>query len=333
MKIEKLPSGSYRIRQQYKGKRYTVTVPYKPTTKEAMALMSNKMDDITPQETHKGTFQEHAEKYLEKCEERDLSPSTIRGYVSILKNMPSSFLELNFGEITEENVQKCVDAYSRNHSPKSTANFNGFIRAVIGEYRPQLRYSVDLPKKHKKAEYEPTTEDVMRIIEACKDTEYEIAIQLCCLGLRLGEVLAITSKDVSKDNVLTINKDMVKGAYKKEYVLKKKPKTEASNRRILIPSDLADLIREKEKAYTLYPNSLNRHLHKIQRELGIPPFRLQLLRHFAAAYLHKKGFTDQQILSYGGWENDSNVMKRVYRYNLDPHESQKQIADTFDNIF
>lgn len=40
MKIEKLPSGSYRIRKTYKKKLYTVITDYKPTNKEAIQLGS-----------------------------------------------------------------------------------------------------------------------------------------------------------------------------------------------------------------------------------------------------------------------------------------------------
>lgn len=36
MKIEKLPSGSYRIRKMYKGKSYQIVTDYKPTQKEAI---------------------------------------------------------------------------------------------------------------------------------------------------------------------------------------------------------------------------------------------------------------------------------------------------------
>ena len=39
MKIEKLPSGSYRIRKTYKGKTYAVIFDHKPTQKEAMQAM------------------------------------------------------------------------------------------------------------------------------------------------------------------------------------------------------------------------------------------------------------------------------------------------------
>ena len=39
MKIEKLPSGSYRIRKTYKGQVYTVVFDSKPTQKEALQAM------------------------------------------------------------------------------------------------------------------------------------------------------------------------------------------------------------------------------------------------------------------------------------------------------
>ena len=40
MKIEKLPSGSYRSRKMYKGQMYTVVFNDKPTQKEAMQAMA-----------------------------------------------------------------------------------------------------------------------------------------------------------------------------------------------------------------------------------------------------------------------------------------------------
>ena len=97
--------------------------------------------------------------------------------------------------------------------------------------------------------------------------------------------------------------------------------------------EIAELIREQGCVFEGNHHTVNEYLHKVQDKLGIPRFRLHMLRHFAAAYLHSKGFTDSQILSYGGWAENSDTMKRVYRYNLNPHESQKEISDTFKNIF
>ena len=46
MEIEKLPSGSYRIRQRYNGQRYSVTVDHKPSNKEALELLAEVMKDV-----------------------------------------------------------------------------------------------------------------------------------------------------------------------------------------------------------------------------------------------------------------------------------------------
>lgn len=335
MKIEKLPSGSYRLRKQYKGKSYTVTVPYKPSQREALRLMSEKIEEdaiLTPLEAPTSDFRYYSGQFIVYLEEAGKSPSTVRGYMSIRKNLPEWFLDTPLADVTQEALQKVVNEYSVTHSPKSTRNTYGFIRSVLTKYKPQGKYSIILPPKTNKAEYEPTTRDVQRCLEASKGSKYEIVLHLCALGLRRGEAIAITSDDVSTDNVLTINKDIVLDRHN-NYVLKDKPKTEESFRRILIPSSLADLIREQGVAYQGNAHSINEYLHRLQDNLGIPRFRLHMLRHFCVAYLHREGFSDQQIMSYGGWSNSSDVMKRAYRYNLDPEESQKEIASSLGNIF
>ena len=82
MKIEKLPSGSYRIRKMYKGKNYTVVFDYKPTQKEAMLAMAKELEKV--QEKNRSMkFQDAAEQYIES-KRNVLSPSTVGGYRNIL---------------------------------------------------------------------------------------------------------------------------------------------------------------------------------------------------------------------------------------------------------
>ena len=50
MKIEKLPSGSYRVRKMYKGQTYTVIFNGKPTQKEAVMAMAKELEKV--QEKH-----------------------------------------------------------------------------------------------------------------------------------------------------------------------------------------------------------------------------------------------------------------------------------------
>jgi len=334
MTIDKLPSGSYRIRQQYKGKRYTVVVPFKPTQKEALKLLSNELDKAENNGsilTDKASVDSYIEKYISKREKDGKSPSTIRNYISIRNNLSDVFMSKRFSELSQEDIQEEVNKYAVGRSAKSVSNMHGLIHSTLALYRPTFTYSIKLPSVQKKAEYEPTTKDIQRIIDASAGSRYECAYKCAVLGLRRGEFCAITAADLDNNNVLTINKDIVLDKNNK-YVLKDKPKTEDSNRRILIPEDVANLIRKQGCVYSGDPHSINKYLHTYQDKLGIPRFRLHMMRHFAVAYLHKQGFTDQQIMSYGGWSNSSDVMKRAYRYNLDPEDSQKEIANVFNNI-
>lgn len=60
MKLEKLPSGSYRIRKMYKGKMYTVTFEGKPTQKEAMLAMAAELEKVKTEKVNM-TFRKASE--------------------------------------------------------------------------------------------------------------------------------------------------------------------------------------------------------------------------------------------------------------------------------
>ena len=326
MTIEKRGT-SYRITYYIKGKRYRITVDHKPTKFEAEELVQKAITGCADV-PYNNTVMQLATDYIALCIRNDKSPSTISAYRSMLKNTPTWFNDLSIKNVTKDTFQKMIDEYADKHSPKSTKNLCGFYKGVFADLSHIKNSTIVLPKREKKAEYEPTTKDIQRILEYSKGSEYECVLNLCAIGLRRGEAMAITSADLDEDNVLTINKDLVKDDDLKKYVIKDHPKTEASNRRIRIPDSLADMIRSREKVYTLSPNSLSKNIHRMQDALGIPHFRLHTLRHYASALLHKKGFTDRQIMTYMGWET-AETMHKVYNYNLDPSETQKDISDVF----
>ena len=45
MKLEKLPSGSYRAQKMYKGKRYRITFDHKPSEKELTIAFAEKFEE------------------------------------------------------------------------------------------------------------------------------------------------------------------------------------------------------------------------------------------------------------------------------------------------
>lgn len=322
MTIEKLPSGSYRIRQMKDGKLYSATVPYKPTKKEAFELIQNKINHVVADSM---TFEQAANDYV-ASKKNVLSPSSVRNYHSIIRNLPSDFLHRDIHQIDTLVVQKLINNYASDHAPKTTHNLCGFVLSVLRLYLPKVDISVTLPAKPRTERYTPSTEDVRKIIEASRSTKYYVPMCLACLGLRNSEICALTILDL-KDDRLTINKALVRSD--NGYVIKPVPKTDASNRIIVLPRDLASAIREQGYIYEGYPQQIDKHLRRTQKKLSIPAFGIHRLRHFFASYAHDTlRLSDATIQALGGWNTD-NIMKSTYRHAMNEDAVRESIASDF----
>ncbi len=321
MKIEKLPSGSYRVRKMYKGKTYTLIFEGKPTQKEVMLKMAEKMERV--QESQKSmTFKAAADKYIES-KRNVLSPSTIRGYNGIIKQISDTFLEMSIYDVAAIDVQKEINRYSKDHSPKSTYNLHGLISAILGMFCPNLKINTTLPQKVKSEPYIPSADDIKKILECAKDTQFEIPIILACYGMRRSEICALTADDIDGD-VVRINKAMVQDE-NREWVVKT-TKTTTSTREIIIPTQVAEKIREQGYVYNGHPNSVTCYLTKVQDALNIPHFSIHKLRHYFASQMSALGVQEADILKLGGWETD-RVMKKIYRHSMiDKEENAKREA-------
>ena len=135
MKIEKLPSGSYRARKSYNGIRYCVTFDHKPSDKElAIAFAERIMNDTS---LH-GTFEYYAQEYI-KNRSNVISPATIRTYNIKLNQLSHAFKSTKINNISTEDVQKEINKFSETHEPKTVITLHGFIASVLGAYRPSLK--------------------------------------------------------------------------------------------------------------------------------------------------------------------------------------------------
>lgn len=322
MNITKLKSGSYRIRQDHNGKTYSVTVPYKPTKKEAEALINEKIANHVDKIM---SFYDAAEKYIQ-AKSNVLSESTLRSYGSVLQSLPEWFTKKDLTEIDNYAMQKLVNEISIGNTPKTVSNKYGFCTACIRLFIPNSTVGATLPQKIRKEPYIPTLDDVKKIFEYAKDSEYYVALRLASLSLRRSEILALTLDDLNGDELI-INKGMVEG--KNGFVIKPTPKNDASNRTITLPHELAERIREQGYIYKNYPNCIDNYLRRSLPKLGIPFFSLHKLRHFFASYSHELGYSDAVIQSMGGWSTD-HVMKSVYRHAMNKDEAKKAIANDFN---
>lgn len=328
MKIEKLPSGSYRVRKMYKGQTYTVTFDYKPTQKEVLKAISDELENETLRKVQM-TFKEAAESYIE-LKQNVLSPTTIREYTRNTKRLSESFTSMRITDITALDVQKEINRIAKDKAPKTVRNYHGFISAVLGTFRPNLILHTTLPQKVKYEPYIPSDDDVKRILKDIEGTMFEVAILLACYGLRRSEILALTLEDLN-ENTLTITKAKVEN--KDGDWITKTTKTTESAREVVISPILANKIRKQGFIYRGAPNSITGHLNDVQDRLQIPRFSLHKLRHYFASKMSELGIPEADILKMGGWQTD-HVMKTVYRHSLQTKEAHQRASDKFsDSLF
>ena len=322
MTIEKLPSGNYRITQMVNGKRYRISVDHKPSNKEALVLIAEKMAEKGAVTTAKLPFGSASDAYI-KNKSNVLSPASVRGYKGIIKQISEGFRNTNIDSITKPMVQAEVNRYSLSHAPKSVSNFSGFIVSVLKYYGNEI-HGITLPQKEKKSPYIPSEEEVKAIFREVEGTKYEVAIKLAARGLRRSEICALTINDLTDDNHIIINKALVQDENKQWIV--KSTKTTASTRTVQIADSLADLIREQGYVYEGFPGQIYKRLKDVQKK-----FPLHKLRHFYASYMYHKGFSAIEITGDGGWETDE-VMKTVYLHQMEKAESDKKMTAAFSDL-
>lgn len=308
MTIEK-NGNKWRVRKMYNRVLYTVSLDYKPTKKEAEALIDEKIKSQVITGDLRDTFAESAEKYI-SIKSNVLSPSTIMGYRGVMRALSASFKATRTADITQETIQKEINDYSATHSPKSTRNLHGFISAVLGVYRPTMKIYTTLPQKVKFEAVTPSEDDIKMLLSALAGTRYEVAFRLGVYGLRRGEICAITADDLN-GNILRINKTKVLDETGK-YVIKPIPKTTGSQREIYIDDGLAALLRDSGIAFDGSPGALNKCLHRYEKSLSLPPFRFHDLRAYYATMAHSLGIVDAIIMASGGWTS-TNILNRVYK--------------------
>lgn len=321
MNIEKRPSGSYRIRQMVNGKKYTVAVDHKPSNKEALMLITNLVANDDSVISSNMPLRKACNAYIES-KSNVLSPSSIRGYMSIIRQISDKLLDTPIDIITKPMVQSEVNRYSADHSPKSTKNFSGFIISVLSFYGNEIT-KITLPQSEKKAVYIPTEEEVHAIFKAVKGTRFEAAILLSGMGLRRSEIAALELSDLSDDDILTINKAKVQD--KDHNWIIKTTKTTESTRCIKIDHYIAELIRSQGYVYEGHPELIYRKLIEVQKELGIPHFPLHKMRHFFVSYAHLLGFPDKQIQSITGHKS-TKTLNEIYKQPMGVDKAKEEMA-------
>ena len=329
MKIRRLPSGNYNavlyLGKDENGKqlRKSFTAPDRQTVRKLVAEFESANAD--PEDAP--TLLDAIADYI-KAKNAVLSPYSIRGYKNIetvLKRLPEAAIRCDSPISGFQNIISTLALMGK--SAKTIRNYAGLISSSVkfaGYRAPDLT----LPQKEKKEVFIPDEKMMKEVLAAAKGTELEIPIALGMMGLRRGEVCAVTAADLNK-NMLHISKAAVQIGNE---VTTKQPKTFESDRIIQIPKNIAKQIREKGRATDLKPSVLSDRFWIFLRDNGFPHFRFHDLRHFFASYCHNVlKLSDAQIQHLGGWKTD-NIMKTVYIQSMDDKKAAAYAAKSIGNL-
>lgn len=323
MKIEKLPSGSYRVQKMVNGKRMSLTFDKRPTQLEIQEEINRRLGLFNG----KLTFEQAAQSYIES-RSNTISPATIKEYKGTLRRIDQKFKSMCIDDITQSDIRFLINAMAERLSPKTVRNYHGFIASVLGEFRPNMVIKTKLPMQVKKKPYIPSTEDIRTLLDYAKDTPYEVPILLGCCSMRRGEICALDMDDIDFDNrIIHVSKDMVLDE-NKEWVIKP-PKTLVSIRDIQVPQQVIDAI-QRNGLYKGHPNSISDWMDKAEKNLGLQHFSLHKTRHYFVSVAHNKGVSDANIMAAGGWST-SNVMIEHYRHAN--NESEKVTSTVMEDLF
>jgi len=325
-KIEKLPSGSYRIRKQINGKSIQFSFGHYPTEKEILMKMGDYLDDVhAPKDVL--IFMNAAKQFVE-MRRNVISPRTVKEYSEMPDRLSDKFNALNVYDITLNDVQSEVNRLAIKRSPKTVKNYSSFICSVIKAYRRDFGGQITLPQPVKKEPYIPTDEEVVRFLQYIKDNrpKYYVLVVLSAYSLRRSEIMAITADDLD-GNILHVTKAKVQDDNNNWII--KPTKTPKSCRSIEIPQDVADMIRQNYYAFNYHPGDISKVINTACKNLNIKRFTLHKLRHYFATRLLANNVDVMTIASLGGWSSPAMIYNR---YGHAIEEKKRSALDLMDNI-
>lgn len=261
-----------------------------------------------------------------------LSPSTIRGYKAMRRNIYADIESLLLESLTQEIIQAWVNSLAAKKDAKTVKNAHGLLSAMLSVYMPEFTLRTALPKKQKEIPCIPTESDIRLIVEFFKENDAEMlkAVYLAAFGtMRRSEICALTGEDIEGSTVhvhaaVVMDKD---GNW-----IKKTTKTASSDRYIPLPEFVMEALPRSGSVVSINPAGITKRFSAALKRLGVAHFRFHDLRHYSASIMHAIGIPDQYIMQRGGWSSDG-VLKAVYRNTMDDYTKKfsSQINEYFEN--
>lgn len=221
---------------------------------EAQAIKAEKLHQYNMGsfiEASKITVQNICEQWFKLHVEQELAITTQNGYrVNLENHVYPAIGNIKVQKLTPVQLQMFYDDLKKKGlSPRSIRYIHTTLHTALkfamrmGVVGRNVTEFVSPPKGEKFKPDIYNEAEVLELLNCCKDTQFEVPITLAVgMGMRKGEVFGLQWKDIDfSDNTLHVchNLTCVKG---KKII--GKPKTESSDRKILMPDYVVTMLKK-----------------------------------------------------------------------------------------
>lgn len=311
---------------------------------------------------NKITLGEYLQNWLEN-RRPNLSPTTYDGYkVNIEKHIIPILGHINLQRLTAMDIENfyalkraegsMADGKKGRLSERSLLYIHRVLskalKSAVTKNLISRNVANDVEDKPKIPRYNAKIyglEEIMMLLECVANTDMEVPIALAAImGLRRGEILGLKWQDVDFDKgTITINKQLV---YTKNGVLEKIPKTDNSQRTIVLPNSILELLQrhkqrqeENKQFFGQEYNKLNlvnctidgnyfnpayfsKKFASILKKHGLPHIRFHDLRHSAATNMILTNDIPAKVVSSILGHSDIRTTLQLYCGVLDNSKAE-----------
>lgn len=308
----KQANGVYTIRMRLGGKSITVAgSTAAECRREAQTIKAEHLSGKVVQKRCDITVTAAIDKYIRNRPK--LSPSTVRGYRSIQRNVFQDAMPQMLDSVPWQTV---ID--SDTHAPKTIKNAWGFIVSVLSDNNlPAPKVRLPAVISNERPFLQP--EQINTFLKAIHGQNVELAALLGLHSLRRSEILDVTYGDIDlKRNLIHVRGAAV--VDEGNAVVHKKENKNATSTRdvpIMIPR-FAELVREQNGKDTDYvvqyhPNTIWREVNLICRRSGLPEVGCHGLRHSAVSLAFHLGWSELTSMKIFGY-SDFQTMRKIYTH-------------------
>ncbi len=325
IKAKELPSKHWRARVTYfddEGKQRSESFT-RATKKEAeAAAVEYKINRGKKQKPENITVGEALDIYID-THKGAFSPSTIASYRGIRNFAFPDINNVRLGLLTQRMIQVSVNKHRDEHEFKTTKNALSLLRRVLKDYKLlELCEDVKIREGNPKEIEIPTEEELDSFLESIKDTRLYIYTMLGCYGgLRRGEIIALTWKDIDfTKKLINIDKTKVKNE-DGEYEDKDTTKTPKSKRKIPIVDELIEPLHANAEDKNLNelvivdkPDAMKDAYERARIKYQFP-YNFHSLRHYFTSYLLLMGIPIKDVSEILG-HSTITTTQRVYAHTF-----------------